>query len=358
MGNIAQTGRAKQMEDEIFRNKVTWFSFGFSLLVIWVHSYNAELYLSGMPQMAVIYRLQHNIGDGIGQIAVPGFFMISGYLFYRDFTWSKLGEKWNRRIRSILVPYILWNFLYYIGYVIGSRLPWMTDVVGKGMIPFQLSVLVDAVIHYTYNYVFWYLFQLILLIMLAPILYPILRYWWSRTGMLVVLWWLMITGKELPFLNVDALIYYVSASAFALTKRVWVEEKKGSQTNERSYVLCGFGLMVVAAIIYQTGLRRAWIPCFVLCRLLAVIGLWMAIPGCRLPKARNFMGHNFFLYGVHFAFVRFINKAGTRILPAVPAVPLLLYIFMPILILGIATVLGSLLRRYLPVIWMLLNGGR
>lgn len=70
------------------------------------------------------------------------------------------------------------------------------------------------------------------------------------------------------------------------------------------------------------------------------------------------MGHNFFLYGVHFAFVRFINKAGTRILPAMPAVPLLLYIFMPILILGIATVLGSLLRRYLPVIWMLLNGGR
>ena len=113
VGNIAQTGRAKQMEDEIFRNKVTWFSFGFSLLVIWVHSYNAELYLSGMPQMAVIYRLQHNIGDGIGQIAVPGFFMISGYLFYRDFTWSKLGEKWNRRIRSILVPYIVELFVLY-----------------------------------------------------------------------------------------------------------------------------------------------------------------------------------------------------------------------------------------------------
>ena len=33
------------MEGTQFRNKVTWFSFGFSLLVVWVHSYNAVLYL-------------------------------------------------------------------------------------------------------------------------------------------------------------------------------------------------------------------------------------------------------------------------------------------------------------------------
>lgn len=357
-GNMAQAGREEQMGDEIFRNKVTWFSFVFSLLVIWVHSYNAGLYLDGMPQMAAVYRLQHGIGDGIGQVAVPGFFMISGYLFYRDFTWSKLGEKWNRRIRSILVPYILWNFLYYMGYVIGSRLPWMTDVVGKGRIPFQLSVLVDAVINYTYNYVFWYLFQLILLVMLAPVLYPVLRCPWSRIGTMAAFWWLIIAGKELPLLNVDALIYYSTAASFALAKTKWVEEKERGHTNGKFYTAGGFGLLAVAVILYRVGLHRAWISCFALCRLLAVAGLWMAIPGNKLPKARDFMCHNFFLYGVHFAFVRFINKAGTRILPAVPAVPLLLYIFMPVLILGIATVLGSLLRRYLPVTWMLLNGGR
>ena len=139
------------MKDRWFHNKITWFSFVFSLLVIWVHSYNAELYLGKSPEMEIVYRLEHRIGDGLGQIAVPGFFMISGYLFYRDFTWSRLGEKWNRRIRSVLLPYILWNFLYYMGYVIGSRLPWMTDVVGKGVIPFDLFTAVDAVINYTYN---------------------------------------------------------------------------------------------------------------------------------------------------------------------------------------------------------------
>lgn len=370
------------MKNEVFRNKVTWFSFGFSLLVIWVHSYNAELYLGQAPEMEVVYRLQHAVGEGIGQIAVPGFFMISGYLFYRDFTWKRLGEKWQRRIRSVLVPYILWNFLYYLGYVIGSRLPWMTDVVGKGVIPFGLLTAVDAVINYTYNYVFWYLFQLILLILLAPVLYPLLRHRGSRAGLFVALWWMIAAGVTLPLVNTDALLYYSVAASLALSQRQWVEEEqepkeqksagqkqeteKRNNNSERvvpgyrevKRVLCGVAFLAAFVLLYRLGLRMAWIPCFVLCRLLAVAGLWMAVPGRCLPAVRGFMCHNFYLYGVHFALVRFINKAGTRILPAVPEAAMLLYLLMPVLILMIADVSGRVLRRYAPVLWMLLNGGR
>ena len=60
-----------------FRNKVTWFSFALSLLVIWVHSYNAELFLGYQAATGMVYVLEHRIGDWLGQIAVPGFFMIS-----------------------------------------------------------------------------------------------------------------------------------------------------------------------------------------------------------------------------------------------------------------------------------------
>lgn len=346
------------MKEEHFRNKITWFSFGFSLLVIWVHSYNAELYLGKTQEMAMVYRLEHCLGDGIAQIAVPGFFMISGYLFYRDFTWKKLGEKWQRRIGSVLVPYILWNFLYYLGYVIGSRLPWMTRVVGKGVIPFDLFTAVDAVINYTYNYVFWYLFQLILLILLAPAIYLMLSRWWSRIVLFACLWWTVATGKSLPLLNGDALIYYATAASLALRRREWVEEEPPAGLKRSGYVLGGMGMIAMAVVMYQTGLRTAFVPCFVLCRLFGVAGLWMVVPGKGLLEAGELMSHNFFLYGVHFAFVRFINKAGIWVFPAAPFVPLLLYFFMPVMILGIALVLGRVLRKRAPVLWGLLNGGR
>ena len=54
-------------------------------------------------------------GRGLCRVAVPCFFMISGYLFF-----SKLEEKWNtsiwleklkKRVRTLLVPYLLWNVI-------------------------------------------------------------------------------------------------------------------------------------------------------------------------------------------------------------------------------------------------------
>lgn len=341
------------MKEQQFRNKITWFTFGFSLFVVWVHSYNAELYLGKTAEADAIYRFQHWIGDGIGQIAVPGFFMISGYLFYRNFSREKLIPKWNSRIRSVLVPFIVWNFIYYLGYVIGSRLPWMTDVVGKGVIPFNLSAAVDAVINYTYNYVFWYLYQLILLILLAPVLYAVLRHKIPGIVFQAVVWILLAAGVNLPKLNLDALAYYSLAAFLAI---------HGSGSVEAAWNLrrgIAGGVMLIGSVAaFRYGLRVAEPVLFVLSRVLAVAGLWALAPEGWLKEPKQFMNSNFFLYATHFAFVRFINKAGTEVLPAVPAVPVALYLVMPVLVLGISSGIGAVLRRQVPWAWELLNGGR
>ena len=108
------------MEEGRFRKKITWFTFAFSLFVVWVHSYNAELFLGRTEAGVRVDRFEHFIGESVGQIAVPGFFMISAYLFYRNFGWGSLKRKWVSRFHSILIPYLLWNTIYYLGYVIGS----------------------------------------------------------------------------------------------------------------------------------------------------------------------------------------------------------------------------------------------
>lgn len=342
------------MTESIFSKKITWFSFVFSLLVIWVHSYNAELYLGGTEWGEPLGRLEYRIIDWLAQIAVPGFFMISGYLFYRNFDMSRLRSKWESRIRSVLVPYILWNFLYYMGYVIGSRLPWMGEVVGKGVIPFYLDVAVEAIVNHTYNYVFWYLYQLILLILLAPVLYPVLAKKWSRIVFFAALGILLWTDRRLPLLNTDALFYYSAAATAALTKREWIEQDEPGEMTWR----LGIILIFAGVIAYILGLQHGMPVGFVTCRFLVVTGLWLCVSGKRLPTVKPFMMHNFFLYATHFGMVRFINKAFARSFSGIPEVPLVLFAGMPFIVLGISTVMAKIMRRLMPRTWILLNGGR
>lgn len=53
----------------------------------------------------------------VAAIAVPLFFMVSGYLFFLNTKWSLLtfARKLRRRVRSLLVPYLLFNTLAVIG---------------------------------------------------------------------------------------------------------------------------------------------------------------------------------------------------------------------------------------------------
>lgn len=98
-----------------------------SILVIWAHSYNAELFSGGAPVTEGIWLTVHRIQDflsaALGLTAVPGFFMLSAYLFFRSFSWEKLPAKWKSRVRSVAVPYLAWNLFYYLGYVLATRIP-------------------------------------------------------------------------------------------------------------------------------------------------------------------------------------------------------------------------------------------
>ena len=147
------------MREKWFREHIWWMSFILSLMVVWVHSENTELFLGELGRETMVYSLENFFAQTLGQIAVPGFFMISAYLFYRNFQFSKTVSKWKSRCKSLLLPYVLWNILYYLGYVVVTRLSFVENIIGKEPVAFNLKELLLAAVYYKYNPVFWYLFQ-------------------------------------------------------------------------------------------------------------------------------------------------------------------------------------------------------
>lgn len=350
------------MEERQFRNKIYWLTFLFSVLVIWVHSFNAELFLGPEGAGTMAGRYQRFLSEDVGQIAVPGFFMISSYLFYRNFDLSKLIPKWKSRVRSILIPYLLWNFIYYMGYVAATRVPGISGIVGKPPVPFNIRELFSALILYSYNPVFWYLYQLLILIGLSPAIYLVFK----RTGAGAVALGLMVLALwknwNFPQLNMDALFYTCAASYVSLNRNRWREFTGGKFRGRRGLYLSVAVLCFLYCVLFILGRPGSSLyarPILtVLYRLLGVCVVCLAFRFIPLPEAREWMKHNFFLYAVHFALVRLINKAGALILPPSPGFALAVFVLMPVIVVSIHAALVKGLTVWLPDVYRVLAGGR
>ena len=242
-GPFWQKSWKKDMREKWFREHIWWMSFILSLMVVWVHSENTELFLGGIRKGNNGLQLgEFFFAQTLGQIAVPGFFMISAYLFIEIFSFQKQFPNGRAGAKSLLLPYVLWNILYYLGYVVVTRLSFVENIIGKEPVAFGLKELFQAVAYYKYNPVFWYLFQLLLLVVLAPFLYWIICRKWSGLLWLLLLITALWKNVSLPILNLDALFYY-SAAGYAV---LFSEKVEGENTSSGKKIW--FAILIFAGL--------------------------------------------------------------------------------------------------------------
>ena len=345
------------MREKWFREHIWWMSFILSLMVVWVHSENVDLFLGEIGRESRVYRLEFFFAQTLGQIAVPGFFMISAYLFYRNFQFSKTVSKWKSRCKSLLLPYVLWNILYYLGYVVVTRLSFVKKIIGKEPVAFGLKELFQAVAYYKYNPVFWYLFQLLLLVVLAPFLYWIICRKWSGLLWLLLLITALWKNVSLPILNLDALFYY-SAAGYAV---LFSEKVEGENTSSGKKIW--FAILILCWLtlwfLGRPGATLHFTPVHtVLTRLLGVLIFYSILKEIPFRPATSTVKNSFFLYAIHFPWARFFNKAGAVLFKGNQGAAAVFFLTMPFLILGISKVLGELLKHTVPGIYEILSGGR
>ena len=79
--------------------------------------------LSG-PATAAFVRFHDIFKHYVLDLCVPAFFAISGFLFFRDgarLSARDYTSKLRRRVRSLLVPYLLWNLIGFALFLVKHR---------------------------------------------------------------------------------------------------------------------------------------------------------------------------------------------------------------------------------------------
>ena len=90
--------------------------FPLIVLVTYAHSYGAvaDNYSLLFSDWNTYEFLKLLISQTLSKIAVPSFFLMSGYLFFanvENWTWQAYRKKIVRRLQTLLLPYVLWNLL-------------------------------------------------------------------------------------------------------------------------------------------------------------------------------------------------------------------------------------------------------
>lgn len=376
----------KQQSDPFFQ-RVRLYSFILTVLVIWIHAVRPDLAEEAAAAEAAAgtaaagsilrilgIRIQTGLGRNLGQMAVPGFFVLSGYLFFHNMDPGYPGSrgtaaaglknnldfflgKWKSRLKTLLLPYLLWNLIYYCIYLIFGRAS------------LSLGNLWKALLLYRYNPVFWYLQQLILITLLTPLLWMLLRHRRAVFPVLAALLFLAVFYRSLPFhlVNEDALFYYAAGSAGALHFRTSAEETPaaGSSAQKRAYIagilclLLFILLQPASSAAFMRGLTEAGLFCTILCRLSGALGLYFLLQAMGLPRGQLpfYMEETFFIYTAHYMELRAVQMA-VRALGGGEAAELAAYLLMPAFCVLISAFCAELLRKYLPGLFSLLTGGR
>ena len=161
------------MNNTIDRKKLSTYNAILAILVVLIHTDNTAIYTSlsnGSLLSSFVKGLEWLMSQNIASVAVPSFFMISGILFYRDFTIDKYPKKLKSRFFSLIIPFLLWNLFRFLLFYCLGKLGITEKLFGAPRLLFTKENFIDGIFFYKYNLGFWFMYQLILFTLFAPVI--------------------------------------------------------------------------------------------------------------------------------------------------------------------------------------------
>lgn len=340
-------GIRKSEEYTNLSKAIAWMRFPLIMMIVLLHCY-CSIDARGHD---TFFSWVYPFGLWMGETGVPAFFFISGLLFF--FSTKTYSQKIQSRIKTLLVPYIFWNLVILLGYVI-------LDLSGHGMLVVGRSVLDYDFIDFLRAFIdrgdwdqgngvpmlcpYWFVRNLMVLCLLSPLLYYAVRYLKLFFVLFLLVWWMSIPlngmiASSLLFFSLGAYFSILEINPLTILKRY------------KWYFWTIWFLFFMADWLVHT---IVYTPYYLFIhRIALVLNIFMLLHiGCYLGdsryKGRSIMDKSvFWVFTVHYPLTIVLEKVSWRFLQYMSELQILLYYFISVICITLICVFSYMILHHL-----------
>jgi fucose 4-O-acetylase-like acetyltransferase len=294
-------------------------------------------------------------------IAVPLFFLISGFLLY--IKEPKFLENLNKKCRTILLPYILWTILIILFFFTAQNFnftkPYFATIIVRD---FKIIDWIDIFIgkftvvreyQYPLVYQFWFLRDLFILNLLFVIIKKIVDYCPGGTLILFSILW--IGGMNIHIVNSGALFFF--------TLGYYIVKYNINYKHLDNIKTFDMVVMYITTIITSLFFRERLT---IISAINIIVGIIFFI-----KLSYSFINENktykilvwleqyaFWVYATHGIVIAIMIKLSVKIMPMNGGWLLVHYFVITLLCIFILLGIGIIFRKIFPKVFSLLTGGR
>lgn len=308
--------------------------------------------------------IQYWIYLEIPRFVVPLFFAISGYFLVanRDAfpTFSRFYVyKLRSRLRSVLVPYVVWSIASVLLVASLQRLPFMRHAHREQLLfDLPIAALFDKMFVTPIPFHLWFLEELMALVIVLPLLlWMAHRIPWLTMTLLGFAWLFNRCAENLR-LNIEGVVYFFLGILWAVRN---VQLPTIPRWSVRTLSVCWLGMTFLNSYLYMVGSRLVARFIENASELVGIIVLWHvyeAFPQRLRDVFIRWSPYGFFLYLVHIPYQVECQRLFFRLFRPTVTSEITALLFIPFVVIVTVTASAPLVKRYCGPVYRVLTGGR
>lgn len=333
------------------------------VMVLYIHTYYTE-----GEHLVVLGMIETMLGQRLCLIAVPMFYAISGYLFFLKMSNGvrSIGGKLRKRVRTLLVPYLLANVLTFLFYVILNCITMVVPaidsvvnfkifgIIEQGIWPTLKLMLIDPPVAFQ----MWFVRDLMVVMLFSPIIFLVInsicktQLHWGAIVVLVVIY--MVSSNHWA----TAAIWFSIGGLLAIHPSVNVMQRLSL------WVGMVIAITTIAIIVLSTVFAMPnWVNCSIV--VFGIPAVWLLFDHI-YPRVEKWDNHwllqkvcpyTFFIYLSHEPLLNIFKKLPLLVSRS-EQMFIVCYALIPLVYVAIACIAGGWISKHFSRLYNIYTGGR